>query len=157
MLEHIHHIQKKTNINIIGYVCLKKYTNTMQIMLLPDELISTIFEYIPLFYRLRLNKYYYEKYHSYLRRSYSTHCLKCIINCDYDYVFAQVIRENMIKWLKPTLFRYTNMEFNNYIYFVLHYCNANNASKCRLIVIDYLKQRDLYRNLHKKNVSKYIK
>lgn len=130
-------------------------------MNLPYELISYIFEYLPIFSRIQLNKYYYEKYHAYMhlrrRREYPTYCIKRIINCDYDYVFAQVIRENMSRWLKPISICYTNMVFNNYIYFVLHYCNANNASKCRVIVIDYLKQRDLYINLHKKNVIKYIK
>ena len=49
------------------------------------------------------------------------------------------------------------MIFNNYLYFVMNFCIENNSDRCREIVLNFLSKRDLCRNLHKKNVVKYIK
>jgi hypothetical protein len=69
----------------------------------------------------------------------------------------KIIEENIDSWLKNKKYKYKNMSFNNHIYFIVYYCIENNAERCREITHDYLKNRDLCRNLHKKNVIKYIK
>ena len=50
-----------------------------------------------------------------------------------------------------------NMIFNNYLYFVINYCIENDSNNCIKIISDFLKEHGLCKNLHKKNVVKYIK
>ena len=79
------------------------------------------------------------------------------IRRDNEFVFEMVVRENIDSWLKNKQYRYKNMVFNNYIYFIMHFCIENNSERCREVLLHYLIKRDLCRNLHKKNVVKYIK
>lgn len=126
---------------------------------LPDEIINEILQYIPREKMMFVNSKYYNLYH------YSLKCRICLyesyvrdmIMKDCFFVFERLIRENIEEWIRNRQYRYKDMVFNNYIYFILHYCFETNSERCRNILIEELSKRNLCRNLHKKNVIKYIK
>jgi hypothetical protein len=126
---------------------------------LPEEIISKIFDYIPRQKLIYVNSTYYKLYH-YLLKShipvYESY-VRDMIRKDNYFVFERLIRENIEGWIKNRQYRYKDMVFSNYIYFVLHFCVENNSERCRNILIEELSKRNLCRNLHKKNIIKYIK
>jgi hypothetical protein len=126
---------------------------------LPEEIISKIFDYIPRQKLIFLNSTYYNLYHYLLKRHIPVYesYVRNMIRRDNYFVFERILRENIDNWIKNRQYRYKNMVFSNYIYFVLHFCIENNSEKCRNILMEELSKRDLCRNLHKKNIIKYIK
>lgn len=126
---------------------------------LPYDIIRVITEFIPLKKLVFVNSIYYNLYHNLLRNSIPMYenYIRDMIRRDNDFVFEKIIGENIDRWLKNKQYRYKNMVFNNYIYFVIHYCIENNSENCRKSLMDYLIKHDLCRNLHKKKVIKYIK
>ena len=126
---------------------------------LPDDIITLIKEFIPRQYLVFANKTFYNLYHHTIRNNIPLfdNYVRDMIRRDNNIVFDKILRENIDLWLKNRQYRYKNMVFNNYIYFILYYCMENNSFRCREIINDNLKKRDLCRNLHKKNVVKYIK
>ena len=126
---------------------------------LPDNLKNIIFEYIERKYVVFTNKKNYFLYHHLIKKNimnYSNY-IRDIIRRDNHFVFHLLIRENFDKWIKMKQYIYKNMIFNNYLYFVMNFCIENNSERCREVLLHYLIKRDLCRNLHKKNVVKYIK
>jgi hypothetical protein len=125
---------------------------------LPDEIIRLIKEYIPIHKLIFVNSFYYKSYH-YLIKKYIPlfeNYIRDTIRRDNEFVFEQIIRENINYWVKKKQYIYKNMIFNNYIYFIIHYCIENNSDKCRLIIKNYLSKGNLCINQHKKNIVKYI-
>ena len=49
------------------------------------------------------------------------------------------------------------MIFKNYLYFTIQFCIENDSNHCRNAISDFFKEHGLGKNLHKKNVVKYIK
>ena len=125
---------------------------------LPDDIIRLIKEYIPIHKLIFVNSLYYKSYH-YLIKKYIPlfeNYIRDTIRRDNEFVFEQIIRENINYWVKKKQYIYKNMMFNNYIYFIIHYCIENNSDKCRLIIKNYLSKGNLCINQHKKNIVKYI-
>lgn len=129
------------------------------ILELPDDIIKIIFEFIPRNIIAFLNVHYYQLYHSYTRHNIKLYekYVRDMIKKDYYFVFQHIMRENIDDWIINRNYRYKNMIFNNYIYFIQLYCNEHNSEKCRQILMTEFQKRDLCRNQHKKNVVKYIK
>ncbi len=126
---------------------------------LPDDMINLIFKFIPHQKLVFVNSLYYNEYHHLLRMCIPMYenYIRDMIRRDNIFVFEKIIGENIGRWIKNKQYRYKNMVFNNYIYFVIHYCIENNSENCRKLLMDYLIKHDLCRNLHKKKVVKYIK
>ena len=126
---------------------------------LPDDIINLIKEFIPRQTLVFTSKTYYDLYHHTIKNTIPLYenFVRDIIRRDNHVVFEKVIGENIDLWMKNRQYRFKNMIFNNYIYFIVYYCIENNSERCREIIHEYLKKRDLCRNLHKKNVVKYIK
>ena len=126
---------------------------------LPNDIINVIFEFIPHHKLVFVNSLYYNQYHSLLRPYIQLfdNYIRDIIRRDNEFVFKKIINENIHKWIKYKQYSYKNMIFNNYVYFVIHYCIENDSENCRKLLIDYLVKHDLCKNLHKKKVVKYIK
>jgi len=126
---------------------------------LPNEIKDIIFEYIPNYRLIFINKFYYNSYHNLLIpfiQNYESF-VRDMIRRDNFFVFKKVIEENIHRWLKKKIYIYKNMIFNNHIYFIIYYCVENNSENCRKLLQDFLIKHDLCRNLHKKKVIKYIK
>lgn len=134
------------------------YALSMDIDKLPQELVNMIQEYIPYSTLVFLNKHYYQKYHGLLRKHIGHYekYVRDVIQRDNEYVFNQILRENMDLWIDRRNYFYKNMQFNNYIYFILYFCTEHQSNRCREILMDHFEKRDLCRNLHKKNLMKYI-
>ena len=126
---------------------------------LPCDIINLIKEYIPRWKLVFVNKNFYDLYHYTIKKRiplYNNY-VRDMIRRDNDFVFERIIKENIELWLKKKEYFYKNMVFNNYIYFIMNYCIENNSERCRDVLSNYLSKRHLCRNLHKKNVVKYIK
>lgn len=131
----------------------------MKINELPEVILDLIKEYIPYYNLVFVNSFYYNKYHYLIRNHIPQYnnFVNTIVLKDNDMTFKFAIRENFDDWLKNKKYIYKNMLFNNYIYFLLYLSSENNSDNCRELIIDYLSKRNLLKNLHKKNVVKYIK
>jgi sugar-specific transcriptional regulator TrmB len=126
---------------------------------LPDVIIDIIFEYIPKTNVIFLNTTYYKLYHHFLKphiRLYESY-IRDVIKRDNDFVFKEILRENNDRLIKCKKYRYKDMIFNNYIYFLQYFCIEHNSEKCRQLLIEELSKRNLCKNLHKKKIVKYIK
>ena len=132
---------------------------TKKISDLPDDIIKLIKEFIPYNTLVFVNKTFYNLYHHTIRKSIPMYenYIRDTIRRDNEFVFEKIIEENFNFWIKKRQYSYKNMIFNNYIYFIMNFCIENNSDRCREIVLNFLSKRDLCRNLHKKNVVKYIK
>jgi hypothetical protein len=126
---------------------------------LPDEIVREIFDYIPRHKLVLVNTTYYNLYHYLLRNHFPVYesYVRDMIKRDNYYIFERLIRENTDSWIKNRQYRYQCKVFSNYIYFVLYFCIENKSDRCRNILMEELSKRDLCRNLHKKNIIKYIK
>jgi hypothetical protein len=126
---------------------------------LPDDIIRYIKEFLLLDILVFTNKTYYNLYHYIIKNKIKKYELyvRHFIKRDFDIVFEQILGENIQLWLKNDKFIYKNMEFNNYIYFIMYYCIENDSKNCSKFMNHFLKERNLCKNLHKKNVIKYIK
>jgi len=131
----------------------------MKIADLPDVVVDLIKEFIPKYQLVFVNKLFYNLYHHTIRNKIPLYenYVRDMIRRDNDIVIEKILGENNELWLKNRQYRYKNMVFNNYIYFIIYYCIENNSEHCRQIIYNFLEKRDLCRNLHKKNVVKYIK
>lgn len=130
-----------------------------QISELPDVIIDIIFEYIKREKLVFVNTMYYKLYHHLLKNHihlYESY-VRDIIRRDNEFVFEHILRENNHNMIKCTNYRYKDMIFNNYIYFLQYFCIENSSEKCRELLIEELSKRNLCKNLHKKNIVKYIK
>jgi phosphoribosyl-ATP pyrophosphohydrolase len=125
----------------------------------PPELIRYIKEYIPKKTFVFTNRENYNLYHTLIKSSIKDYesYIRSMIRQDNEFVFKKIIEENYNKWYEIRQYKYKNMIFNNYLYFVMNFCIENDSNNCRKIISDFLKEHGLGKNLHKKNVVKYIK
>jgi hypothetical protein len=126
---------------------------------LPPELIRYIKEYIPKKKFTFTNRENYNLYHPLIKsciKDYESY-LRIMIRQDNEFVFKKILEENYSKWYEIRQYRYKNMIFTNYLYFVMNFCIENESNNCRIFLSDFLKEHGLGKNLHKKNIVKYIK
>jgi hypothetical protein len=125
----------------------------------PPELIRYIKEYIPKKTFVFTNRENYNLYHSLIKPSITDYesYTRAMIRQDNEFVFKKIIEENFSKWYEIRQYKYKNMIFNNYLYFVMNFCIENDSDNCRKTILDFLKEHGLGKNLHKKNIVKYIK
>jgi len=126
---------------------------------LPVELVRYIKEYIPKKEFVFTNRENYNLYHHLIKPSIKDYesYIRSMIRQDNEFVFNKIIKENCSKWYEILQYKYKNMIFKNYLYFVMNFCIENDSNKCRKVISDFLKEHGLGKNLHKKNVVKYIK
>ena len=125
---------------------------------LPDDVLNVILEFVPMRTMVFVNKHYYILYHHCIKQNvllYESY-VRYMTKYDYSFVFERILGENMDAWIRNRNYRYKNTIFNNYIYFMLYYFNEHKSKNCRDILMKEFEKRDLCRNLHKKNVVKYI-
>ena len=126
---------------------------------LPYEIIDIIKEYIPKQKLAFTNKSNYLLYHNSLKRNIKNYdnYIRDMIRRDNEIVFKLIVSENYKKWYEIKQYRYKNMVFTNYLYFAINYCIEHDSNNCRNSIDNFLKQQGLGKNLHKKNVIKYIR
>lgn len=126
---------------------------------LPNELISLIKEYIPKNRFIFTNRENYKLYHYLIRirPNQFDDYIKNIIKRDNEYILNAIIRENYCKWYEKGQVYYKNMLFSNYLYFIINYSIENESENCLKVINIFLKELGLGKNLHKKNIVRYIK
>ena len=126
---------------------------------LPPELIRYIKEYIPKKTFVFTNRENYNLYHSLLKPSIKDYesYIRSMIRQDNEFVFKKIVEEYFSKLYEIRQYKYKNMIFKNYLYFVMNFCIENESNNCRKTVLEFLKEHGLGKNLHKKNIVKYIK
>ena len=126
---------------------------------LPEVVVDLIKEYIPKKTLVFANRENYNLYHSYIFSSIKNYdnYIRDMIRRDNEFVFDKIVRENYNKWNIIKQYRYKNMIFKNYFYFTINYCIENDSDSCRKVTNNFLKEHGLNKNLHKKNIVKYIK
>ena len=126
---------------------------------LPYDIIRYIKDFIPVNKLVFVNKTFYNLYHHTIRKTIPLYenYVRDTIRRDNDFVFEKIVQENFDLWLNRKQYMFKNMIFSNYIYFIMYFCIENNSERCREVLLQFLSKRDLCRNLHKKNVVKYIK
>ena len=130
-----------------------------EISKLPTEIIETIKEYIPKSVLAFTNRENYILYHKYIKDTKSdvNAIIRNAIRRDYSFVLERNVRENYKLWCNHGKYWYKNMIFKNYLYFIMYYCIENDSNNCRKIIHDFLEEHGLHKNLHKKNIVKYIR
>ena len=125
----------------------------IEINKLPDELIKYIYDFIPLYNLINLNKQFYNLYHKHIKinkRLYDNY-IRNIIRNDNFFVFETLLNENRIYWNKTTKIFYKNLIFSNYIYYLLHIIKLYNASNCQNILKEQIKK--ISTNEYKKKIT----
>jgi len=126
---------------------------------LPDEIIRLIKDFFPKKKLVFTNRENYKLYHSliWIKNTKYDHYIQDAIRRDNEFVFEQIIQENYKRWIENKNYRYKNILYKNYLYFIIEYCIENESSNCRKKITYFLKELGLCKNLHKKNISKYIR
>jgi len=126
---------------------------------LPEELVGLIKDYVPKKEFIFTNRENYNLHHHLMpinqRDLYNY--VKDVIHRDNEFVLNTIIRENYIKWIDKGIIYYKNAKYANYLYFILNYAIKCEAENCLKIIFIFLKEHGLDKNLHKKNLVRYIK
>lgn len=123
----------------------------MNINNLPFELLDIIFSYIPDISKLRLNKYYYEKYHPIVKKIIKNGCcesyIRSMIRRDNNFIIRHLIKENYVRWVGMIDYYNSGLEFYNYISFLRYYCDEFNSKKCEEEINKYIKENVVGKNI----------
>lgn len=128
---------------------------------LPNELLNIIFNKLNINIKVLLNKYYYNKYNYILQNNFTfekyNSLVRDIIRNDYIFVFQHIISENYEKWIKLVKYNYKNVVYENYITYLIYYCNKNSSDKCKNLIYNFLNKCGIKKTLLKNNKVKYNK
>jgi hypothetical protein len=130
--------------------------------ILPEEIKSIIYDFIPLDVIILCEKKKYEKYHPIVKKiinqkNYYENYIRDMIRKDCEYVFSFLLVENYRKWFDIKKYVYKNTVYANYLHFLKDYCIENDANNCRNELNDFLHEMGLSKNLHKKNTARNIR
>lgn len=129
---------------------------------IPEVLINNIFSYISYANLYNVNKLYYNNYHNIIIKNVINkknveNFNRLIIRKDYNFIFKYLLEENGKKWIFMKKYYYKNKIYSNYLMFIFNYSIENNSIKIKNILMDYFEKIGLTKNLHKKNIIRYIK
>lgn len=128
----------------------------------PLELVKEIYSYIPFSVKIFLNKTFYIKHHLsikpiIIKKNAYDNYIRDIIRKDLDFVFYKISLENRKIWVKSKKFTYKNKIFVNYMHLLENLCIETESTKCRNIILFFLKKSGLSKNQHKNKIAKVIK
>jgi len=126
------------------------------------ELQSIIYDFIPIEVTMLCEKKKYIENHFTIKKmihekNYYENYIRDMIRKDCDFVFSFLLEENYRKWLAIKRYVYKNTIYANYLHFLKDYCIENDANNCRNTLNDFLYEKGLGKNLHKKNTAKSIR
>ena len=130
---------------------------------LPHELVSIIHSYVPPITTLFWSKLLYNANHILLQQYIATHnknieeYIRTIIRKDHEFVFSQLLVDNLQRWLNLKNYFDKDCIYLNYLVFLKSYCIDNDSKKCKELLQHTLDKLGLSKNQHKKNLIKYIK
>jgi hypothetical protein len=127
----------------------------------PNEIKNIIYSYIPDINKVFLNKDNYVKNHNIIRKNINKkkieqYIRKTIIR-DHAFVFREILKENIEKWIGLKNYYYRGCIFSNYLFFLKSFCIDNESEKCQIILINVMNKLCLTKNQYKKNHIRYIR
>jgi hypothetical protein len=132
-----------------------------QIYVLPCELNVTIYSYLPETYAIFLNKKLYLKKHKLVKQwippSLYDNYIRDMVRKDCEFVFTEIVDQNVKQWLKMKKYKYDNIIYNNYFYFLASFCIDNKSTRCRDVLTRNLEKLGMSKNQHKNNRAINIK
>ena len=129
---------------------------------LPDVLIDIVHQFGPLKVILFISKDSYILHHPIIRSFIPKHnkenYIRDMVRRDYDFVFSHLLNENFVKWVfEIKHYKYKNIIYKNYLYFIKDFCLIHESTKCRMILQAFFEKHDLCKNQHKKNHVRNIR
>jgi hypothetical protein len=101
---------------------------------LPPELFDIIFSYLPDMSKLRLNKYYFKKYHylvrSKIKNNQTEKYIRYMAKRNNYFIIEHLINENYNRWIQISNYHYKSYQFHNYVNFLFHYCIEQESNEC---------------------------
>jgi hypothetical protein len=101
---------------------------------LPQELMDIIFSYIPDMSKLRLNKYYFKKYHhlvrSKIKNNQTEKYIRYMVRRNNYFIIDHLINENYDRWMQISNYRHKSHRFYDYVEFLLNYCIEYDSNEC---------------------------
>ena len=127
---------------------------------LPDDIRHIIFEYIPCIKKRNLNRFLYKTNYSNIipicvKISFETYIRNIIIG-DYDFIFDSLIKNNVLRWIHIKKYRYKQIIFNNYIYFLQYFSMIHNSNKCFEMINNTIRNTGLDGKQHKNKIDRNI-
>ena len=127
---------------------------------LPDEIIDIIFNYLPYNKKKLMNKDLYKSIYPKiiplkLKISFETY-IRTVITNDFDFVFDILLNNNYCRWINMKKYRYEQMIFSNYIYFIKNFSLENNSKKCLTLINNIIDITGLDRKQHKNKINRNI-
>jgi len=132
--------------------------NTFHYYNFPNEIISYILMFLPYDKQTLLDKSGYIKYHKIkiqkqLKYSFDIY-IKKIISKDYYFVFNLLLNDNLYKWIHIKKYRYNQIIFKNYIFFLQYLSYEMNAEKCLTIINNSIYNTGLDEKQHKNKINR---
>ena len=121
---------------------------------IPCEIIKIIYDYIPLYRLVFLNKSYYFTYHHLLKISNYDNYIRDIIRNDNSFVFKILLIEKYHIWIKILRYEYKNIICYDYISFINYFIIENKSNNCKNELDIYIKLKKygtINKNEFKKN------
>lgn len=127
---------------------------------LPEDVVQSICEYLPLRFQMMVNRNIYTKNHrlvrSWVAKNKYENYVRTMVCHDNDFVFHHILEENFDKWLYFKNYLYTDVEYIHYLYFLLDFSRENHSLKCYRLLKETLESHGLSQNQHKKNLRHSI-
>ena len=125
---------------------------------LPLEVLDIIEDFLPPTTKVWLTKDYYKQYNNCIRglipRDRFDNYVISIVRHDNSFVFQHIIEENRCKWFEDWInnkrYKYSNVKYDCFMYFIYEYCIQFNSNKCREIIEHYATEL-IGPKWHKKN------
>jgi hypothetical protein len=132
-----------------------------QIQSFPCELKDTIYNFLPESRTIFLNKKLYLKKHRLVKQwippSLYDNYIRDMVRKDCHFVFTEIVGQNVKHWLKMKKYKYDNIIYDNYFYFLVSFCIEQKSTRCRELLTITLEKLGISKNQHKNNRSINIK
>ena len=127
----------------------------------PYHIVEQIWYWLDAKSKILVSKEFYFKYHHMLLSdniiTQKDNYIRNMIRNDYSFVFNLLINENIDMWLKNKQFLYKNINYSNYLQYLLDITTLYNAFGCRNLLLKELRLRDYDKNLSKKKRVRNLK
>lgn len=124
--------------------CSKNF-DVQKIVKLPEDMVNTIFDFLPPMALVFTNTKNYQENHYVIKESLDIYkydvYVKYMIRSDNYMAFNEILNENYDKWLNIKNFIYKNKTYDDYTCFIKDYCIINDSQKCYDILCMYKENR----------------
>ena len=116
----------------------------MTAIILCDDVLGVIFNFLRPQDKVFLNHDYYKKYHSALIIPRYDSFLRNIIRKDYHLIFERHLSQRYDGWWRLKQWIYKDMKFYNYVEYLRWFSLNHNCQKCRSVIENMIHQKQSY-------------